>query len=247
MAPPRLPPRPVFDNFAEQRSDSKRRLVAAFRLFWKLGFDEGVMGHISFRDPEFPERFWMNPFGLSFGLIRVSDLLCIDLGGELIEGEGVPHIGGVPLHSAIYIERPEVNAVAHTHSPGGKAWSTLGQLLEPISTEAAVFYGRHTVYDTFAHGEGSELGEAAEGQRAVILQSHGILTVGDSVDEAAYLFVSLEKACAEQLAAKAVGRPLVIPEEVATRIAGRFGPYNGWLNFQPAYETILREQPELVE
>jgi ribulose-5-phosphate 4-epimerase/fuculose-1-phosphate aldolase len=243
----RLPPRPVHTSAAEARADGKQRLVAAFRIFWKLGFDEGVMGHISLRDPEHPDRFWQNPFGLSLGLIRVRDLVCIDLDGNLVEGDGLPHIGGVPLHSAIYAENPAINAVAHTHSPAGKAWSTLGRLLDPISTEAAVFHGRHALYDSYAHGEGRALGEAARGNRAVIMKSHGILTVGESVDEVAYLFVSLEKACAEQLAARAAGTPELIAEPHATAIAERFVAYSGWLNFQPAYETILREQPDILE
>jgi ribulose-5-phosphate 4-epimerase/fuculose-1-phosphate aldolase len=245
-APRRLPPRPIFESVAAERRDSQERLVAAFRLFWKLGFDEGVMGHISFRDPEFPDRFWMNPFGLSFGLIRVSDLLAISLDGELVDGEGFPHIGGVPLHSAIYLDRPEVKAIAHTHAPESKAFSTLGRLLDPISTEAAVFHGRHAIYDSYANGEGAALAEAAQGNRAVIMKSHGIVTVGDSVDEAAYLFQSLEKVCAEQLKARAAGGGQRIPEDHARRIAERFGPYNGWLNFQPAYTTIRHEQPDLL-
>lgn len=244
---PAVPPRPTFATPQAEREDSKKRLAAAFRVFWKLGFDEGVMGHISFRDPEYPDRFWMNPFGLSLGLIRVSDLLCITLDGQLVEGEGYPHIGGVPLHSAIYAERPEVRAIAHTHSPAGKAWSTLGRLIEPISTEAAVFYRRHALYDSFAHGEGQALGQAAEGMRAVIMQTHGILTVGESVDEAAYLFISLEKVCNEQLRVRAIGEPEAIPEPIAVQISERFGAYSGWLNFQPAYQSIVREQPDLFQ
>jgi ribulose-5-phosphate 4-epimerase/fuculose-1-phosphate aldolase len=243
----RLPPRPAFTSFVEERRDSQERLAAAFRLFWKLGYDEGVMGHISFRDPEYPDRFWMNPFGLSFGLLKVSDLLCISLTGELIEGEGFPHIGGVPLHSAIYADRPEVKAIAHTHSPEGKAFSTLGRLLEPISTEAAVFHGRHAIYDSYANGEGAALAAAAEGNRAVIMKSHGILTLGESVDEAAYLFVSLEKVCGEQIKAQALGGGLAIPEDNALAVANRFAAYTGWLNFQPAYQSIRYEQPDLLQ
>jgi ribulose-5-phosphate 4-epimerase/fuculose-1-phosphate aldolase len=243
--PPRLPPRPAFASFAEERRDSQIRLVAAYRLFWKLGFDEGVMGHLSFRDPEFPDRFWLNPFGLSLGLIRTSDLMCIGLDSSVIEGDGYPHIGGVPLHSAIYRDRPEVKAVAHTHSPAGKAWSTLGRLIAPISTEAAVFFGRHAIYDSFANGEGAALAEAAKDNRAVIMKSHGILTVGESIDEAAYLFASLEKVCAEQLRVEGWG-PQLVPEEQARIISDRFSSYSGWLNFQPAFATILHEQPDLV-
>jgi ribulose-5-phosphate 4-epimerase/fuculose-1-phosphate aldolase len=204
------------------------------------------MGHISFRDPEFADQFWINPFAVCFGQIRAGDLMRISLEGKVLEGEGFPHPGGIPQHAAIYAENPEIGAVAHTHSPHGKAWSTLGQLLEPLSTEAAVFFGRHALYDSFAHGEGGALGRAARGNRAVIMKNHGILTVGTSVEETAYLFISLEKVCREQLLAFAAGEPERIQAEHAERIAQFFGASQGWLNFQPAYQDIVRDQPDLL-
>ena len=241
------PQAPVYATPAQAREQAKRASAAAFRIFWKLGFDEGVMGHISFRDPEFADQFWINPFAVCFGQIRAADLMRINLEGKVLEGEGFPHPGGIPQHAAIYAEDPEIRAVAHTHSPHGKAFSTLGRLLEPISTEAAVFFGRHVLYDTFAHGEGGELGRAARGNKAVIMKNHGILTVGTTVEEAAYLFLSLEKVCREQLLAFAAGEPERIAREPAERIAQHFGAPQGWLNFQPAYQDIVREQPELLQ
>jgi ribulose-5-phosphate 4-epimerase/fuculose-1-phosphate aldolase len=246
---PRSFPRPQAPSFStpsEAREQAKRASAAAFRIFWKLGFDEGVMGHISFRDPEFADQFWINPFAVCFGQIRAADLMRISLEGKVLEGDGFPHPGGIPQHASIYAENPEIRAVAHTHSPHGKAWSTLGQLLEPLSTEAAVFFGRHALYDSFAHGEGGALGRAARGNRAVIMKNHGILTVGTSVEETAYLFISLEKVCREQLLAFAAGEPRRIPTEHAERIAQFFGASQGWLNFQPAYQDIVRDQPDLL-
>jgi hypothetical protein len=67
--------RPVFATVAEERLHRKQELAAAFRLFGKFGFSEGVAGHITARDPEFPGRFWVNPLGMSFSQIKVSDLL----------------------------------------------------------------------------------------------------------------------------------------------------------------------------
>ncbi|MFW7267851.1 class II aldolase/adducin family protein [Gluconacetobacter sp. Hr-1-5] len=238
---------PVFTSAEAQRQDSLRRLAASFRVFAKLGYEEGVMGHISFRDPEFPDRFWMNPFGLSFALVRVRDLMCITLDGQVVHGGGFPHIGGVPQHSAVYRANPDIQSVAHTHSAAGKAWSVFGRPLRPISTEAAVFHGRHVVYDTHLHGERESLGAAAAGNRAVIMQNHGILTTGSTVDETVYLFLSLEKVCAEQLIAEQIGGALTIPEEAVERISAHFDAYRGWLNFQPTYQAIVREQPDLLQ
>lgn len=240
------PQPPVFDSAEDERQYVKQTLAAAFRIFGKLGYDEGVMGHISARDPKNPNRFWMNPFGLSFNLITANDLLLIDLNGDLVEGDGFPHPGGIPLHAAILSRRTDVVSIAHVHSLYGRTWSTTGRLIPPASAESAVFFGKHTIYDSHANGEGDLLAQALEGNRALLLKNHGLLTVGQSVDEAAYLFVSLEKICQSQIAAESMNSTLTMDEEHARAGAERFGPYSGWLNFQPMYQTIVTEHPELL-
>jgi Class II Aldolase and Adducin N-terminal domain len=79
---------PVFGSSREEREHRKERLAAAFRLFSKFGFDEGVAGHITARDPEFTDTFWVNPFGMHFSLIKVSDLIRVDHTGRVVEGAG---------------------------------------------------------------------------------------------------------------------------------------------------------------
>ena len=69
---------PKFDTVEEERLHRKQRLAAAFRLFGQFGFDEGVAGHITARDPEHPDHFWVNPFGMNFRHIRVSDLILVE-------------------------------------------------------------------------------------------------------------------------------------------------------------------------
>lgn len=241
-----LPRPPVFDTVEEERQHRKDKLAAAFRIFGKLGYDEGVMGHLSARDPENPDHFWINPFGLSFNLITAQDLLRVSLNGDLIEGEGFPHPGGIPLHAAILRLRPDIMSVIHTHSIHGRTWTTTGRLLPPASAEAAVFYGRHAIYDSNLYGEGNNLVEAIGNNRALLMKNHGILSVGQTVDEAAYLFISLEKICQSQLAAESAGGVDVMSAEHAQQRSDRFKSYNGWLNFQPIYQSILKEQPDLL-
>lgn len=240
------PQPPVFETSEEDRIQRKRKLVAAFRIFGKLGFDEGVMGHISVRDPERQDHFWMNPFGLSFNLINVSDLLLINLQGDLVEGNGCPHPGGIPLHSAIFTLRPDIQSVVHVHSLFGRTWTTNGRLIPPTTAESALFFGKHAIFDTYIHGEGDFLAKALEGNRALLLKNHGLLTVGESVDEAAFLFISLEKICQSQIAAESIGTNLILAEEIANRIANNFTAYRGWLNFQPLFQSIIKEQPDIL-
>lgn len=240
-------PQAVFKTVEEERQHRKVKLAAGFRIFGKLQYDEGVMGHISARDPEVPEHFWINPFGLSFNRIRASDLLRVSLEGELIEGEGYLHPGGVPTHAAVLSARPDIVSVAHTHSTYGTAWSAQDRLLDPISAESAVFYQRHALYDSYQHGEGANLAAVLDNHKALIFKSHGLFTVGQSVDEAVYFFLSLEKACKAQLAAESTGKPLaLLAHGHAQAIAERVQAYSGWLNFQPAYQNILHEQPDLA-
>ena len=72
------PDPPTFATAAEERLHRKQRLASAFRLFAKFGFSEGVAGHITARDPELHDHFWVNPFGMHFGHIRVSDLVLVN-------------------------------------------------------------------------------------------------------------------------------------------------------------------------
>src|SRR5438093_9485962 len=74
-------------SIEEERLHRKQRLTAAFRLFSKCGFDEGVAGHITARDPGDPHLFWVNPFGMHFNHIRVSDLICVDHAGNVVDGD----------------------------------------------------------------------------------------------------------------------------------------------------------------
>src|SRR5438105_11295596 len=69
---------PAFASVGEERAHRKAKLAAAFRMFSKAGLDEGVAGHITVRDPEEPDTFWVNPFGMHFAMIKSSDLVRVN-------------------------------------------------------------------------------------------------------------------------------------------------------------------------
>src|SRR5258705_1964635 len=98
---------PVFSTPAEERRHRKERLAASFRLFSRFGFDEGVAGHITARDPELADHFWVNPFGRHFGEICVSDLILVNHRGETVEGKGVANRAALAIHSQIHAGRPD--------------------------------------------------------------------------------------------------------------------------------------------
>jgi ribulose-5-phosphate 4-epimerase/fuculose-1-phosphate aldolase len=247
-----LPVPPENLSVAEERLLRKRELAATFRLFGKLGFSEGVAGHVTARDPEYHDRFWINPFGMSFNHIRVSDLLLVNEHGEVMEGHGPVNLAGFYIHSAVHRARPDVVSAAHTHSLYGKAFASLGIPLEPITQDAAAFYRDIGLYE----GYGGPAGYPEEGQRiaaavahnkAAILQNHGLITCGHSVGEAAWWFITLERSCQAQLAAMAAGKPINIKDEIAQFTRQETGShYAGWLSFRPLWDDITTEQPDLL-
>ena len=237
----------------DERRQRKERLAAAFRLFGRFGFDEGVAGHITARDPERLDHFWVNPFGMPFSHIRVSDLILVNEAGEVVEGDGALNTAAFVIHGQVHAARPDVVAAAHAHSIYGKSWSALGRLLDPITQDVCAFYEDHALFDDYTGvvldvEEGKRLAHALGDCKAVILRNHGLLTVGQSVDEAAFWFITMERSCQAQLLASAAGDPVPIDPEMARLTAGQVGGHGaGHFGFQPLYQKIVREQPDLLE
>lgn len=249
----RIPRPPEFASVAEERRHRKERLAASFRLFAKFGFDEGVAGHITARDPERMDHFWVNPFGVHFSMIRVSDLILVDGEGAVVEGDRAVNAAAFAIHSRVHHARPEVVAAAHAHSMYGKAFSTLGKLLDPLTQDACAFYEDHGIFQDYTGivldtAEGDRIAAALGPRKAVILRNHGLLTVGESVDEAVWWFITMDRSCQAQLLADAAGSPIAIGHESAVHTRGQVGSKKaGWFQFQPLWDMITREQPDLFE
>jgi ribulose-5-phosphate 4-epimerase/fuculose-1-phosphate aldolase len=236
-----------------RRRHRKQRLAAAFRLFGRAGFDEGVAGHITARDPEHPDQFWVNPFGMHFGHIRVSDLILVDARGEVIKGKARVNRAAFAIHSRVHAARPDVIAAAHSHSMYGKTWSTLARFLDPLTQDACAFYDDHGLFDDYTGvvletGEGDRIAKTLGDKKAVILRNHGLLTVGRSVEAAAFWFLSMDRCCQSQLMAEAAGKPILIDPDNAKKTHGQVGGEQaGWLGFQPLYADIVAREPDLLE
>ena len=144
-------------------------------------------------------------------------------------------------------------AAAHAHSIYGKSWSSLGRLLDPITQDACVFYQDHGLFDDYTGvvyetSEGDRIAQALGSAKAVILRNHGLLTVGRTVDEAAWWFITMERSCQAQLLAQAAGEPVKIDHQSALMARAQVGnAYGGWFQFQPLWNKITREEPDLFE
>jgi ribulose-5-phosphate 4-epimerase/fuculose-1-phosphate aldolase len=244
---------PQFSSPAEEREHRKQKVAAGLRLFGRFGFDEGVAGHISARDPEQLDHFWVNPLAMSFSHVSVSDLLLVNSRGEVVEGQGMLNTAAFAIHAAIHEARPDVVAAAHSHSIHGKAWSSLDRLLDPLTQDACAFYEDHALFESYTGvvldaEEGKRIAHALGTAKALILRNHGLLTVGHSVDEAVWWFVTMERSCQAQLLAEAAGSPTLIEPEMARHTRSQVGAaVTGYFNFQPLYQRILAEQPDLLD
>ncbi|KAJ5452367.1 hypothetical protein N7445_000550 [Penicillium cf. griseofulvum] len=245
---------PTFSDLTEKRKWMKEHMAAAFRFFGKLGYGEGVSGHISMRDPILKDHFWMNPFAKHFSTIKASDLVLLDADGFVVEGGAQLPVNeaGFLIHSEIHKARPDVVAAAHTHGIHGKTWSSFGKPIEMLTQDACNFFGKVGVYED--HGgivlsadEGKAIAKAlGKDNIACILQNHGLLTVGSTVDEAAILYSMLEHACQSQLLAEAAAAN-GLPKKIISDDAAKFtanaaqNPHNFYTEFQPEFELLVEE------
>jgi ribulose-5-phosphate 4-epimerase/fuculose-1-phosphate aldolase len=234
-----LPQPPVFNSVEAERKYRKEQLAAGFRIFGRFGFSEGVTGHIT--------------VGMSFNRIKASDLILVDHNGDVIEGTRAVNRAAFVIHSRVHEARPDALSAAHSHSEYGRAFSTLGIHLDPLTQDACAFYEDHSVYDDY-HGlvndidEGVRLAKALGPNKAVILQNHGLLTVGHTVAETVWWFVTMERSCKVQLTAMAAGTPKLIPHEVAVQTRELVGtPTSGWFQAQPLFDQIMGSDPDLVQ
>ncbi|CAJ2513570.1 Uu.00g016890.m01.CDS01 [Anthostomella pinea] len=254
-----FPAPPKFENPLDQRQYLKERLTLGFRIFAKMGFDEGqaaslVAGHITVRDPIDPTTFWVNPFGVAWPLLRSSDLIRVDHSGQIVEGGPVRllNVAAYMIHSAVHTARPDVNAVAHAHSTHGRAFATLGRNLDTITQDNCSFYNDLAHYDSFGGivlgpEEGFRIAKALGQKKAAILANHGLMTCGGSVEACVFWFMSLERCCQVQLLADAAagGRgseTVKISDEEAEYTYQTLGSERaGWFSAKPAFDLMAHE------
>ncbi|KIK65295.1 hypothetical protein GYMLUDRAFT_219168 [Collybiopsis luxurians FD-317 M1] len=243
---------PKFSSPYEEREWIKAHMAAALRYWGKMGFGEGIAGHITVKDPVLPDHYWMNPFAEHFSTITKSMLVLVGPDGYVSsEGAQAPiNTAGFYIHSAIHKARPDVKAAAHCHSIYGKAWSAFGLPVDMLTQDSCFFYENQSVYKSFggvvlSHEEGAHIAQAlGPKSKACILQNHGLLTLGNTVDEAVYLFAALDRLCQVQLlveaaAANNIPKTLISDEDAAYTANSINEPRMNY--FQVEYKLLLQE------
>jgi ribulose-5-phosphate 4-epimerase/fuculose-1-phosphate aldolase len=236
----------------DERRWRLRRLAGAFRMLARCDVADGAAGHITVRDPERHDHFWVNPALTPFARMRVSDLMLVDHDGQIVEGSGVLNGAAFAIHSRIHRARPEVVSAAHAHSVHGKAWSALGRPLDPLTQDACAFYEDHAVFTDYAGvvfdpAEGDRIAAALGERKACVLQNHGLLTVGGSVEEAVWWYLAMDRACQVQLLAEAAGTPRPIAPDAARLTASQVGTAEvARINFDCLWDTVLTGEDRVL-
>jgi len=246
----KLPMPREYDDPEIERRYRKLKLAASFRLLARFGLTEGIAGHATLRDPEFHDRYWVNPYAQHFSTIHPDDLMCIDKDGNVHHGTGPVNAAAVAIHCGLHRVNDAAVAAVHTHTTYGRAFAARERLLAPINQEACLFYENHVLFRgdivVLAMNEGERIAQAMGDCKAAILLNHGLLTVGSSVDSAIYRFISMERCAQVQLLAEAAGplEPLSHEEAQATHKL-LASDYVAWLAFQGLYQQVLREHADL--
>ncbi|MFQ5547192.1 MAG: class II aldolase/adducin family protein [Woeseia sp.] len=194
-------------------------LAACYRLADMFGFSDIVWNHITAKVPG-SEHFLINRFGLRYDEVTASNLVTLDLCGNVIDpgtatSEEDTNRTGFIIHSAVHAARPEVACVMHCHSSAGLAVSVLKDGLVPMVLDAMPFYNRVAYHDfeglSIDEEERSRLAADLGDRKVMILRNHGLLTCGETVGEAFMLMYYLDRACAVQMQVLGTGREFELP------------------------------------
>ena len=193
---------------AKLRDARKREAALAYRVFAALGWGDTGDGHISARDPERQDCFWLLDVGVPFAEAAPEALVLIGPDGSLVEGGQGTNWPGYYIHWPILANRPDVASAAHTHTPYGTPFAAEARPLAPITQEACIFHEDHALFDdeevqVQSLDCGQRIATALGSNRAVVLRNHGLLTVGATVPEAVAWFVLLERVAEAHLKARA--------------------------------------------
>jgi ribulose-5-phosphate 4-epimerase/fuculose-1-phosphate aldolase len=225
---------PSFADSGEERAERRRQLVLGYRLFAALRWGDLGDGHISARDPELTDHFWLLRYGVAFGEATDDDLVLVAPDGSTADGRPIGPAAH-HIHQPIHEARPDVIGAAHTHTQWGTPWSANARLFAPITQEACAFFDDHALFDdeevdVLSTDGGKRIATALGEMKGIILRNHGLLTVGASVGEAVGWYVMMERV-AEAHCKAPDARP-ISPDGAAIAYRVLNTPHAGWRHFR---------------
>ena len=236
-------------RFSEAEWQARVQLAAMYRIFAYLEWDESIYNHISLRVPGEPGHFLINPFGLHYSEVCASNLVKIDIEGNIVGGSDWPiNPAGFTFHSAIHARVPDGHCVMHVHTTATQAVCCLEEGLSFSNFYAAQLYGKiawHEFEGITVHlDEGERILASAGDKPVLMLRNHGPVVIGSTLAQAFALMWLVNRACEVQLASQSMGKVRQIPEPVLRKCVADS------LNFDPKYgagEDVFAAYTRLVE
>ena len=213
-------------NFHPDEWTARLQLAACYRIFAMLGWTEMIYNHITVRVPTSAsgdeKQFLINPFGLHYSEVTASNLVKINLKGDILDGSKFPvNPAGFVLHSTLHDGIDGAHCVMHTHTTAGVAVASLKDGLSQSNFYSAQLHDMVAYHDfegiTVHMEEGPRVLKSIGNKRAVILRNHGLLSWGSTLPEAFAILWTLQRACEIQMATLSMGQPLPVPEAVAAK------------------------------
>jgi ribulose-5-phosphate 4-epimerase/fuculose-1-phosphate aldolase len=234
------------ERFPEAEWNARVQLAAAYRVFCLLGWTELIYNHLSLRVPGVPGQYLINPFGLHYSEVRASNLVKVDVRGQIVGASDWPiNPAGITFHGAIHDALPEAHCVMHVHTTPTMAVCCLRDGLSFDNFYAAQLYGSVAYHDfegiTVHADEGRRIVASAGGKPVLLLRNHGPVVIGRNVPHAFALMWLVQRACEVQLAAMSMGplNPIASPVlEACVRDSLNFDPRHG--AGENAFDALVR-------
>ena len=230
-------------QFSDEEWSNRVNLAACYHLADHFQMTDIIWNHITSKTSKNKETFLINKFGLRYNEITASNLLEIDLEGNVISGDGEINYTGYVIHGAVHKAKENIHCVMHTHTRAGLAISCLKEGLKPIFQDAAIFHNRVSYHDW--QGMSTEVEECKDiaknlgNNKVMILRNHGLLTCGETIGEAFILMYYLDKACKNQLDTMSTGLETIVPSDNIMEYAA--GQYE-----DPRFRLGKHEWPALL-
>lgn len=221
-------------RFSEAEWQARVKLAAAYRIFDHLGWSESIYNHISLRVPGPDKHFLTNPFGLHYSEVCASNLVKVDVQGNVIGHSDWPiNPAGFTFHGVIHDRVADGHCVMHVHTTPTMGVCCLEEGLEFSNFYAAQLFGKIAYHEfegiTVHAGEGERILDSAQGKPVLLLRNHGPVIIGATLAQAFSLMWLVQRACEVQLATRSMGKARMIPEQVLRKCVADS------LNFDPKY------------
>ncbi len=197
---------------------TKQKIIDTARLSYQMALFAGTSGNLSMYDPE-TGIMTITPSSIAYEILETEDMVLMTLDGEIIEGKSKPS-SEWRMHAAVYKNRPEIRAVIHTHSPYATSFAVNGEDIPIILIEMIPFIGGEIPLAQFALPGTEEMGLEAlkvlQESQACLLANHGVLAIGENMEQTHLRAVYVEDAAKIYSLAKSNGAVQLVPEKFVT-------------------------------